>query len=66
MIVVQFTGEGRGFNAGVSEIIQVFEEFPEEGLEDYTPPGFAVANIHRSDDDFPAWFPYERTLVVRP
>jgi len=65
MIVVQFTGEGRGFNAGVSEIIQVFEAMPEEGLGDYTPPGFVVENTYESDDDLPAWFPYERTLVVR-
>ena len=59
-ILLQFTGEGRGFMSGVTEYL-TFHTLDEDGMREPA-PGFELTN--EAEVYLPDWFPEESTLKV--
>lgn len=69
MIALHFTGEGKGFYAGVKEYVIIAdsqEEADEKKHPDWIPPGFKLRSETDTDrDELPGTFPINTILVAR-
>ena len=62
--IYHFTGEGRGFMAGVSEYI-VLTEDPDFNIPENTAPGFQLEKVYEIGGDDLGRLPCDRSLYHR-